>query len=432
MEETNINNEETQAEKAEGTEPETTATSEQPVAETATVKTEVVAETKTDEPVMETKVEEALAEIAVQKTEPVAKTRKKKAVAETVVEETATEMNEEAKADETTAETKPEDPTSTETTEPEHDKNPLHFISSGIDKLIKLKDETNFTDFWFYVKELNTLIFNTRGLPKEDRMKFKDRISELCDDAKKLQDDLKAKVAKTSKLKLEQIDNMLKAAMAHGNSHEEMEKSFAEIEAANKFLREGIVKAETGEESADMSRNDKEKAKDLIKQAREAIFDKKRALREGNFKNIIDKLNHIADKALNENPRSAFNGIKNLRTEMKDMTMDRGQFKEINDLIDTIWKKAIQKIDSGRVYDQKKKTGELDISLKRKTEFIEKLEQEVRDLTARLSNVRGNDFFSNRMKEQIEEKKEKIENTKKEIESVKEKIVFMKQKEELK
>ena len=309
---------------------------------------------------------------------------------------------------------------------------PHTFVSKNIDKLIRLKDELNFTDFWFYVKELNTLIFNQKGLAKEDRAKFKEHISELCDDAKKLQDEVKAKVAKTSKLKLEQVEQMIQTALAHGDSHEDMEKSFLEIDAANKFLREGIVKAETGEESADMSRNDREKAKDLIKNAREAIFDKKRGLREGNFKTVIDKLNHIADKALNENPRGAFNAIKNLRTEMKAMTMDRGQFKEINDLIDTIWKKAIQKIENGRVYDQKKKTSELDISLKRKTEFIEKLEQEVRDLNAKLGNVRGNDFFSNRMKEQIEEKKEKIENTKKEIESVKEKIVFMKQKEELK
>ena len=116
---------------------------------------------------------------------------------------------------------------------------------------------------------------------------------------------------------------------------------------------------------------------------------------------------------------------------MKNMTMDRGQFKEVNDLIDTIWKKASEKLNSNRVYDNKKKLSELESSVKRKNEFIEKLEQEIKDLHVKWTNV-SNDFFKNRVNEWIEEKKEKIESTKKEIESVKERINFVKQQGELK
>src|ERR1043165_8898877 len=66
------------------------------------------------------------------------------------------------------------------------EKNNAVYLSSQVDKLIRLKDEHNFVDFWFYVKELNKMIFTLRGLHKEERMKFKDRIGELCEDAKKI------------------------------------------------------------------------------------------------------------------------------------------------------------------------------------------------------------------------------------------------------
>ncbi|MCY7409701.1 MAG: hypothetical protein LH473_05470, partial [Chitinophagales bacterium] len=233
----------------------------------------------------------------------------------------------------------------TESTETVPSDDNAAFINKQIEKLIQYKEEKNFTDFWFYVKELNTMIFTLKGVPRAERNKFKDRITELCDAAKKTQDELKVKVAKTSGIKLDSIKKILEEAFTFGTSNEELEKSFVKVEEANKFLREGIVKAEDGEESADMSRNDRERAKELIKKAKDQIFDRKRAIREDNFKKDTERLNAISDNLMSQGrSQNIFNAIKKLREEMRLMTLDRTQVRDIDNVINTIWKKAIEKI----------------------------------------------------------------------------------------
>lgn len=304
------------------------------------------------------------------------------------------------------------------------DKNNAAYISSQVDKLIRLKDEKNFVDFWFYVKELNKMIFTLRGLQKEERLKFKDRIGELCEETKKIQDELKTKIAKTSHLKLERIQQMIDEALAFGVTHEEMEKSFHKIEETNKFLREGKVKAEDGEESADMSREHREQAKELIKSARDKIFDRKREIRESNFKKVTDRLNSISDSLLSQGrAQRIFEGIKNLRNEMRTMNLDRSQLREIDNVIDTLWKKAREKASTGRVQETKKKIYGLEDLARRKEAFIKTLDKEIKELNVKWSTVQ-NDFFKNRVNEWIEEKKQKILDTQKELESVHEKIKF--------
>ena len=238
------------------------------------------------------------------------------------------------------AETEIEQPTASakETTEAEEkpvaEKDNAAYMSSQLDKLIELKNENNFTDFWFYVKELNKMIFTLKGITKEDRHKFKDRIGELCDETKKLQDEIKVRVAKTSHLKLQRLQQIIDEALAFGNSHDELEKSFHKIEEANKFLKDGSVKGEDGEESADMSREHREKAKEAIKVARDKIFDRKREIREGNFKRVTEKLTVISNSLMSQGKsQKVFDGIKNLRAEMRTMVLDRTQLREIDSVI---------------------------------------------------------------------------------------------------
>ncbi|HYV95317.1 MAG TPA: hypothetical protein VE978_26315 [Chitinophagales bacterium] len=306
------------------------------------------------------------------------------------------------------------------------EKNNAAYLSSQVDKLIRLKDEHNFVDFWFYVKELNKMIFTLRGLQKDERMKFKERIGELCEDAKKMQDELKAKIAKTSHLKLDRIQQMVDEAISFGTSHEEMEKSFHKIEEANKFLREGKVQAEDGEESADMSRDHREKAKEIIKGAKDKIFDRKREIREGNFKKVTQRLNAISDSLMSQGrPQKVFDGIKSLRNEMRLMNLDRSQLREIDNVIETIWKKAREKASTGRVYESKKRITDMQDLARRKEKFIQTLESEIKELNVKWSSNVKNDFFKNRVNEWIEEKKQKIEETKKEMQSIDEKIKFL-------
>jgi len=309
---------------------------------------------------------------------------------------------------------------------PADEKNNSAYISSQIDKLIRLKDENNFVDFWFYVKEMNKMIFTLRGVPREERLKFKDRIGELCEDAKKIQDELKAKVAKTSHLKLERIQQMADEALSFGTSHEEMEKSFHKMEEANKFLREGKVQGEDGEESADMSREHREKAKEIIKSARDKIFDRKREIREGNFKKVTQRLTSISDSLMSQGrPQKVFDGIKSLRNEMRLMNLDRSQLREIDTVIETIWKKAREKANTGREYESKKRITDMQDLGRRKEKFIDTLENEIKELNAKWSSNVKNEFFKNRVNEWIEEKKQKIEETKKEMQSIDEKVKFL-------
>ena len=109
---------------------------------------------------------------------------------------------------------------------------------------------------------------------------------------------------------------------------------------------------------------------------------------------------------------------------MKAMILDRPQLREIDDVIETIWKKAREKTSAGRVHDTQKRIKWLEDSVRRKEKFIETLEKEIKDLSVKWTNVK-NDFFKNRVNEWGEEKKQKIESTKKEIEGLKEKIHFL-------
>jgi hypothetical protein len=203
-----------------------------------------------------------------------------------------------------------------------------------------------------------------------------------------------------------------------------LEKSFHKIEEANKFLRDGKVQAEDGEESADMSREHREQAKELIKSARDKIFDRKREIREGNFKKVTERLNSISDSLLSAGrAQRIFEGIKNLRNEMRSMNLDRSQLREIDNVIDTLWKKAREKASTGRVQETKKKIYGLEDLARRKEIFIKTLDKEIKDLNVKWSSVQ-NDFFKNRVNEWIEEKKQKILETQKELESVHEKIKF--------
>lgn len=304
----------------------------------------------------------------------------------------------------------------------------VSFVNRQIDKLIALKEEKNFTDFWFYVKELNTMIFTLKGIAKEERYKFKDRIGELCVEAKAIQEEIKLKVSKTSGLKLEKLKQILEEAFTYGSSHEELEKSFVKVEEANKFLREGIVTSEDGEASADMSRGDREKAKELLKKAKDQIFERKRAVREENFKRITDRLNAISDNLMSHGrSQNILSAIKKLRSEMHNMTLDRTQVRDIDNVINTIWKKAVEKINHGNEYDAKKKMSDLEYSIKKKEQFIQTLESEIKELGMKWKGVK-NDFFKNRVDEWGKEKQEKIVETRKEIESIKEKIKFFNEK----
>ncbi len=301
----------------------------------------------------------------------------------------------------------------------------ISFLNTQVEKLIGLKDEKNFTDFWFYVRELNKMVFTLKGIAREERLKFKERIGELCDETKKLQDEWKEKISKTSSLKLERISRMVEEALSFGTSHEELEKSFHKIEAANKFFREGKVANDAGEETAEMSREDREKAKELIKAGKDKVLDRKREIREANFKVVTQKLNAISDSLIGAGkPQKIFDAIKKLRLEMKDMTLDRPQLREIDNVIETMWKKAREKSSFSRVHDTQMRIRGLEDSLRRKEHFIHTLEKEIKDLGAKWNNVK-NDFFKNRVNEWAEEKKQKIESTRKEIEGVKEKITFL-------
>ncbi|MEO5673683.1 MAG: hypothetical protein ABIQ74_03475 [Chitinophagales bacterium] len=299
------------------------------------------------------------------------------------------------------------------------------FIRQQIDNLMRLRDEHNFTDFWFYVKELNKTIFTLRGIPKEDRIKFKDRIGELCNDTRILQEEQKTKITKTSHLKLERIQEIVQEALSYGMTHEELEKSFFKIEEANKFLREGKVQSPEGIESLEMSREHREQAKEIIKSGKDKIFDRKREIRDANFKIVTERLTAISDSLLSSGrAQKVFEGVKNLRNEMRSMNLDRAQLREIDNVIETLWKKAREKATTGRVHEAKNQISGLEDLARRKESFIKTLDKEIKDLNIKWSSVQ-NDFFKNRVNEWIEEKKEKMETTRKEIESTREKIKFL-------
>ena len=110
---------------------------------------------------------------------------------------------------------------------------------------------------------------------------------------------------------------------------------------------------------------------------------------------------------------------------MRLMNLDRSQLREIDNVIETIWKKAREKASTGRVYESKKRITDMQDLARRKEKFIQTLESEIKELNVKWSSNVKNDFFKNRVNEWIEEKKQKIEETKKEMQSIDEKIKFL-------
>lgn len=304
------------------------------------------------------------------------------------------------------------------------------FVKEMIARIEKLQSENNFRDFWFYVKELQNFIFSSPNLKKDQRNDFKKQIGEICVVVKTRQEEMRIALSKTSIEKKSAIDKLIADALAQDNSPEGIEISFKKIEEAQKLWH---GKIETGTEHASfendgLTREDRDKVRDLLKSTKDEIFGRKRATRQKNFEEIAAKLREIGDKVFAKNPREAFNQIKKLRTDMRNIALDRDHVKEIDGVINALWKKAGQKIDEKREHETVNRVSGMENLINKNHQFIKRLEKEIEDIKIKWADVQ-NDMFKNRMNEWIEEKTQKIAKVQEDNKSLTEKIKFLREKE---
>ncbi len=304
----------------------------------------------------------------------------------------------------------------------------LDFVEEMISRLLKMQAEHNFRDFWFYVKELNNFIFSSLRIKKEKKAELKERIGVLCDAVKMQQEGLRENLKKSSAQKREAIEKLIREANEMEPTAEGVELSFKKLEEAQRLMRQKPDEAEASvsAEESGFTRSDREALFQLIKTSKDDIMQRKRSIRQKNFETIANRLKEISDKVFYKNPREAFNQIKVLRNDMRNVALDRDHVKEIDGVINQLWKKAGEKVNERKEQDLSKRLSGMESLIVKNNQFIKRLHKEIDDIKVKWADVQ-NDMFKNRMNEWIEEKTQKIEKVTEENKSLAEKIAFLKE-----
>jgi len=276
------------------------------------------------------------------------------------------------------------------------------------------------------VKELNNFIFSSPNLKKNQRNDFKKRIGELCVKVKTRQDESKNALGKSSEEKRLAIEKIVNEALALEQTAAGIEESIRKMDEAQK-LWHGKKDADHGGsfDNDGLTRDDRDKVRELLKKSKDEVFGRRRNLRQKNFEKIATRIKEISDKVFYKNPREAFNQIKKLRTEMRNVPLDRDHVKEIDDVINKLWNKAGEKLNERREEDTLKRISGLENLINKNHQFIKRLQKEIDDLKIKWADVQ-NDMFRNRVNEWIDEKTAKIAQVTEEIKGLQEKINFLK------
>ncbi len=303
----------------------------------------------------------------------------------------------------------------------------LTYLQTQLERLTSFVDQKNFSDFWFYSRELRKEIFLLKGVPRAERKKLKEQLGQICEQAKQKQEELLQKMAQAAELKLVRVKELVQQALSTVHQSNGYEEGLRRFEEASQFLRHGEVTLPTGETIHELKREDFEIGKKIIQEAKDQWLEEKRKIRDSNFQHVLAKLNELSEKLLSQGQAAnVLRGIRGLRQEMKKLTLDRTQWREIDQVVSSLWKKAKEQATIGLEHQIQKRIEGLERLIARKEQFIATLQSEIDELKTRWANVK-NDFFKNRMDERISEKQQKIDETRSDIVSVKEKIRFLKE-----
>ncbi|MCS6992133.1 MAG: hypothetical protein NZL95_09800 [Chitinophagales bacterium] len=302
---------------------------------------------------------------------------------------------------------------------------PQAFVSKELLRLESKIEQKDFKDFWFFGLELKRQLFQLRGLTKDERAHFKNQLEELFQRAKILEDQNKNIVAQVSELKLQRVQQMVDQILAQHADAQQIDLALAELDKVSAFIREGTVTLPSGVTMADMVPMQRDKAKELVRKAREQLLHIRQQIREQNFQKLSEKISALSDFLTKTNKiQQVVKGLQEFRLELRTANLERGHFQELKMIYETLWKKARESQIASREDELHRRVRGMLRLVQRKQQFIEVLQREMKDLEARWANVK-NDFFRIHIKELMAEKKMKVEQAEKDVISLNEKIAFL-------
>jgi hypothetical protein len=103
----------------------------------------------------------------------------------------------------------------------------LTYLHTQLTRLTSFVDQKNFSDFWFYSRELRKEIFLLKGVPRAERKKLKEQLGQICEQAKQRQEELLQKMAQAGELKLVRIKELVQQALSTVHQSNGYEERFA-------------------------------------------------------------------------------------------------------------------------------------------------------------------------------------------------------------
>ena len=294
-----------------------------------------------------------------------------------------------------------------------------------------------YREFFQHAKRISELFKNARSIPSAERQKLWDSFSLLCDRVRQDENREKESLAGDSRVKKGPIESNIREASLWGrcaSSIDELRKGEELLSKAAEQMKDGWAGFTWTTEltTLSMGRLTKEDRDDLWTKWRAA----KQEIRER--RNYLSDLNYqhmhsVAEACLgiaHSDPRETKKKIQAANGEMKQRSMSREQYAEIQGILDRAWELASYAAKQRQNEWRERMEGHIArwVSLMEKNdEIIKRLEGQVEDCEEMETNARTEDF-AEQVRGWIEEKLDKMRDIRETNQELEDKIESAKRK----
>ncbi len=260
-------------------------------------------------------------------------------------------------------------------------------------------------EFWLHAKEISEM-FKSLRLSRDDRERLWSGYSGLCENVKRMQNEIRAESEKRRGTFQSLIQDAYNQAGGASN-REELDKARAMQTENLKLMKESEL---VGKDRGPLWK--------FWKMTNDKIHSRREEVQESNFLNAGREMSSIYNTAEHGDPYAAINEIKEIHKTLPGLYVNRGQKNELYTTLNNAWESATKRV--GEIKEKKKinyeewrerTEGHIERweRNKEKTEdFISRLENQIYRLEGEEGDARTSEYAS-KVRGWIEEKEEKIE-----------------------
>ncbi|MFW6143811.1 MAG: hypothetical protein ACOC4Z_02770 [Patescibacteria group bacterium] len=308
-------------------------------------------------------------------------------------------------------------------------------IKEGLDRIEQKLNRQEIGDFWGGVSEVNTLFKTLKPLNQDDRKRLWNRLSRLCEEAKKQQEREKRHSRQKAELVEDKIREVVFLTRA-ANDHQTLNQARERLNTALDWMKKGWegfnVATEMFEEMIMLNngvllQEDREKCWEKWKSAKQAIQYKYRELCRQDYNQFKSQAYNILEQAASE-PKEAKRRVKQTHQELSNVRLAKQQANEIYKILDQAWEKASRILDKQYEDREGEWLDQMRSHISRWNELLEKNRRIIADLERQIDECEEmaasaqTEEFATKVRGWIEEKYRKIQDIEQTNRELEEKI----------